>query len=74
MKRDSLAADAKALAQMMKAQGSVFKALKEGAKVVAAGRDFLKDAQYSLHVLTEARQQSAADADMAEARRIALAA
>lgn len=73
MRRDSLTSDAKALVGMMKAQGSVFKALKEGAKVVVAGRDFLKDAQYSLHVLTEARQQSAADADIAEARRIALA-
>jgi FAD/FMN-containing dehydrogenase len=74
MKRDSLAADAKALVGMMKAQGSVFKALKEGARVVAAGRDFLKDARYSLHVLTEARGQAAADADIAEARRIVLAA
>jgi len=73
MKRDSLAADAKALVGMMRAQGSVMKAFKEGAKVVVAGRDFMKDAQYSLHVLTEARQQTAADADIAEARRIALA-
>jgi FAD/FMN-containing dehydrogenase len=73
MKRDSLASDAKALAQMMKAQGSVLKALKEGAKVALAGRDFLKDARFSLHVLTEARQQAAADADIAEAKRIALA-
>lgn len=73
MKRDSLASDAKALMGMMKAQGSVLKALTEGARVVAAGRDFIKDAQFSLHVLTEARQQSAADADIADARRIALA-
>ncbi len=73
MKRDSLTADAKALVGMMKAQGSVLKALKEGAKVALAGRDFIKEASYSLHVLTEARQQSAADADIAEARRIALA-
>ena len=73
MKRDSLASDAKALVGMMKAQGSVLKALKEGAKVALAGRDFIKEASYSLHVLTEARQQSAADADIAEARRIALA-
>lgn len=73
MKRDSLASDAKALVGMMKAQGSVLKALKEGAKVVVSGRDFIKQASYSLHVLTEARQQAAADADIAEARRIALA-
>jgi FAD/FMN-containing dehydrogenase len=71
MKRDSLAADAKALVGMMKAQGSVLKALKEGAKVALAGRDFLKEASYSLHILTEARQQAAADADIAEARAIA---
>ena len=70
MKRDSLAADARQLVGMMKRQGGVFKALKEGAKVVAAGRDFLKDANYSLHVLAEGRIQAAADADIDEARGI----
>jgi FAD/FMN-containing dehydrogenase len=73
MKRDSLAADAKSLVGMMKAQGSVWKGIKEGAKVVAAGRDFLKDAKFSLHVLAEGRTQAAADADIAEARAIARA-
>ena len=71
MKRDSLASDARQLVGMMKAQGSVLKALKEGAKVVVAGRDFLKDAKFSLHVLTEGRNQPAADADIQEARAIA---
>ncbi|MGQ3179200.1 MAG: FAD-binding oxidoreductase, partial [Blastomonas fulva] len=37
MKRDSLAKDAKSLLNMMKSQGSAWKALKEGAKVVTAG-------------------------------------
>ncbi len=73
MKRDSLTSDARALVGMMKAQGSMLKALKEGAKVAMAGRDFLKDARFSLHVLTEARGQAAADGDIAEARRIAQA-
>jgi FAD/FMN-containing dehydrogenase len=73
MKRDSLTADARSLIGMMKAQSSVWKGLKEGAKVVAAGRDFLKDAKFSLHVLAEGRIQQAADADIAEARRLALA-
>lgn len=72
MRRDSLASDAKALVGMMRAQGSVLQAIKEGAKVVAAGRDFLKEAQFSLHLLTEGRIQAAADADLSEARRIAL--
>ena len=70
MKRDSLSGDAKALVGMMKAQGSVLKALKEGVKVVVAGRDFMDDAQFSLHILAEGRIQAAADADISEARKI----
>ena len=74
MKRDSMASDAKQLIGMMKKQagkgGGVLKALKEGAKVVAAGRDFLKDANFSLHVLAEGRIQAAADADIEIARQI----
>ncbi|WP_321327146.1 FAD-binding oxidoreductase [uncultured Parasphingorhabdus sp.] len=73
MKRDSLASDAKALGKMMKKQGSVWGAIKEGAKVVAAGRDFMDEAKFSLHVLTEARLQAAADDDLERARTIALA-
>ncbi len=74
MKRDSLTSDAKQLVGMMKKQakvgGGVLNALKEGAKVVAAGRDFLKDANFSLHVLAEGRIQAAADADISIAREI----
>ncbi|XUU61149.1 FAD-binding oxidoreductase [Erythrobacter sp. HA6-11] len=72
MKRDSLTSDAKQLVGMMKKQGGILKGLKEGAKVVAAGRDFLKDANFSLHVLAEGRVQAAADADIEMAREIAL--
>ncbi len=74
MKRDSLGADAKALVGMMKAQGGFWKGLKEGAKVVAAGRSFLDDATFSIHTVAEGRNQAAADADMAEIGVIALAA
>lgn len=70
MKRDSLASDVKSLAAMMKAQGSVFKALKEGAKVALAGRSFLDDVPFSLHIIAERRRQADADADMAEITRI----
>lgn len=70
MKRDSMAADAKQLVGMMKKQGSVLGALKEGAKVALAGRDFLKDANFSLHILAEGRNQPSADADIAQARAI----
>jgi FAD/FMN-containing dehydrogenase len=64
MKRDSLVSDAKQLASMMKSQGGFWKGLKEGAKVVAAGRSFLDDANFSIHLICEGRYQSAVDADM----------
>jgi FAD/FMN-containing dehydrogenase len=72
MKRDSLGADAKALVGMMKAQGGFWKGLKEGARVVAAGRSFLDDATFSIHTIAEGRGQASADADMAAIRAIAL--
>lgn len=70
MKRDSLAKDAKSLVNMMKAQGSTWKGLKEGARVVAAGRSFLDDAGFSLHLICEGRSEPAVAADLAQIERI----
>jgi FAD/FMN-containing dehydrogenase len=64
MKRDSLASDARQLVGMMKSQGGFWKGLKEGAKVVAAGRSFLDDANFSIHLICEGRHQGAVEADM----------
>ncbi|MEO1169182.1 MAG: FAD-binding oxidoreductase [Pseudomonadota bacterium] len=64
MKRDSLTKDAKQLVGMMKSQGGFWKGIKEGAKVVAAGRSFLDEAGFSAHLICEGRHQSAVDADM----------
>jgi len=72
MKRDSLGKDAKSLVNMMKAQGSVLKAIREGAKVVAAGRSFLDDVPFSLHLIAEGRHQGAVDADMKAIEAIAV--
>ena len=74
MKRESLASDAKSLVTMMKAQGSVLKGLKEGAKVALAGRSFLDDVPFSLHCIAERRRQGEADADMAEITKLVEAA
>ena len=74
MKRDSLASDAKSLVTMMKAQGSLLKGLKEGAKVALAGRSFLDDVPFSLHCIAERRRQGEAEADMAEITRLVEAA
>ena len=65
MKRDSLSADARSLVNMMKSKGSAWKGLKEGAKVVAAGRSFLEAGSFSLHVVCERHHESAVTADLA---------
>ena len=70
MKRESLTADAKSLVTMMRAQGSLLKGLREGAKVALAGRGFLDDVPFSLHCVAERRRESEAAADMAEIERI----
>ena len=64
MKRDSLVSDAKSLVGMMTSQGGFWKGIKEGAKVVAAGRSFLDDCKFSIHLICEGRHQGGVDADM----------
>ena len=64
MRRDSLSADAKQLVGMMTSQGGFWKGLKEGAKVLAAGRSFLDDARFSIHLIAEGLTQSDADERM----------
>lgn len=73
MKRDSLATDAKALVGMMKSQGGFWKGLKEGAKVVAAGRSFLDNAAFSIHLIAEGLTQGEADERMGRIERIVAA-
>jgi FAD/FMN-containing dehydrogenase len=66
MKRVSLAEDAKALGRVMRSAGGVLAGLKEGAKVVLAGRDFLEEGGFSVHFGVDGRD--AADADSRSAR------
>ncbi|MGL5837930.1 MAG: FAD-binding oxidoreductase [Sphingorhabdus sp.] len=73
MKRDSLVSDTKSLVNMVKSQGGFWKGLKEGAKVVAAGRSFLDDCAFSIHLICEGRSQAAVDADMAAVEAIVAA-
>ncbi|HEV7233239.1 MAG TPA: FAD-binding oxidoreductase [Sphingorhabdus sp.] len=73
MKRDSLVSDAKSLLSMVKSQGGFWKGIKEGAKVVAAGRSFLDDCKFSIHLICEGRHQGAVDADMREVEAIVTA-
>ena len=64
MKRDSLASDVKALAATMRSQGGFWKAIKTGAQIAAAGRSFLDDAAFSIHLIAEGMTQAEADERM----------
>jgi hypothetical protein len=69
MKRVSLAEDVKSLGNVMKAQDGVFKALKEGAKIVLAGRNFI-GGKFSVHVSLDGRDVADADAKAEVVRKI----
>jgi len=58
MARASILSDAKTLTNVMKAQGGLLKALREGAKVAMADRGFMADASYTLHFTVEGRSEA----------------
>jgi FAD/FMN-containing dehydrogenase len=62
MKRSSLREDAKALGKVVTQSGSMLKGLKEGAKVVLAGRSFLEEDCFSIHLSVDGRDAADADA------------
>lgn len=74
MKRSSLAEDAKALGKVVTQSGSMLKGLKEGAKVVLAGRSFLEEGSFSVHLSLDGRDAADADAKASIVRRIMTAA
>jgi len=69
--RANLVADAKALTNVMKSQGSFLKGLKEGAKVALAGRGFMDKVDYSLHVCVEGRSAAGVNEDIQVLKEIA---
>lgn len=74
MKRQSLGADVKALAGVMKASGSLLGAVKDGAKVALAGRGYMDDVDWSTQIVVEDRIDAGAAARAAEVRKICLSA
>jgi FAD/FMN-containing dehydrogenase len=73
LKRASLAEDFGTLRRVVEKEGSLFKGLKQAAKIAIAGRDIMEPDDYSLHVITEGRSPAAVAADIAEIKKIALA-
>jgi len=65
MKRASIAADVRTLGKVVKAQTSLLKGLKEGARIALAGRNFADEAAYSLHFVVEGRSAAAVADGMA---------
>lgn len=68
MKRARLTDDVKTLGKVMKAAGGGVAGLREGAKLVLAGRGFLEENEYSLHLSLDGRDDADADARVAIVR------
>ncbi|MGE0581667.1 MAG: FAD-binding oxidoreductase [Steroidobacteraceae bacterium] len=68
MKRARLTDDVKTLGKVMKAAGGGLAGLKEGAKLVLAGRGFLDEKQFSMHLSLDGRDAADADAKAAIVR------
>jgi FAD/FMN-containing dehydrogenase len=60
--------DAGTLLNVVRGESSLLKGLKEGARLVAAGRDFMPDDAYSLHMVCTGRTEVALEADLEACR------
>lgn len=74
LKRASLAADTKTLANVVKAQGNLLKGLQEGAKIAMAGRNFMEADSWSLHFVVEGRSKAGVAEDMKRLKAVCVAA
>jgi FAD/FMN-containing dehydrogenase len=72
MKRASLTADVKTLGAVVAKEKSLGKGLLAAARIAIGGRNFIAPTDFPLHLACEGRSKAAVEADMAEARRIAL--
>jgi len=68
MQRASLREDVSALGNVMKAAGGGMRGLKAGAKLALAGRKFLDDNAFSLHITVDGRDAADADSRAAAVR------
>ena len=70
LQRESLLQDVKALAGVVKASGGVAAAVRDGVRTAVAGRSFMDDVAYSLHVMVEEDAEALADDRLARIRQI----
>ena len=70
MQRESLMSDVKKLAGVLTSGKSVLGAIKDGARIAIAGRGYMKDVKYSLHILIEERTDAATADAVARVRKV----
>lgn len=63
--------DAKTLAKVVAQEGNLLRGIKAGAKLALAGRDFIEQGCFSMHLVCAGRSRNAVDDDMRSAREIA---
>jgi FAD/FMN-containing dehydrogenase len=71
MARANFLADASALANVVRKERNWIKGIKEGAKLALAGRGFMEDANYNLHVCVEGHSETGVAEDLDVLRKIA---
>ena len=72
MKFEGLAKDIKSLVSVAKSGKSLISGIKDATKVAIAGRGFMKDFGYAMHVIVEGRDESDAESAIKKVREIAL--
>ena len=70
LQREGLLKDVKALTGVMKASSGVIAAVKDGVKTAVAGRGFMDNVAYSLHVMVEEASEALADDRLERVRQI----
>ena len=68
MQRESLVSDVKKFAGVLKSGKGIVGSLKDGARVAMAGRRFMDDVSFSMHVMIEEKTEAAAAAAAEQAR------
>jgi D-lactate dehydrogenase (cytochrome) len=74
VRRASILSGVMAMGSVVKGGSTLAKGMKDAFKMAVAGRGFLSQSEWSLHLVAEGRSQAAVAADLTEVRRIALAA
>lgn len=73
MKRAGIASDVKTLANVVTGQkGGLLKGIKEGAKIALAGRSYMDNVAYSIHLVVEGHSKAEVDAKITTLKQIAL--